>query len=418
MPERKRILFVDDDLRVLEGLRRQLRVLREEWDMDFVSSGPQALDLMEKQHFDVVVSDMRMPGMDGAELLGHIARKWPETIRVILSGYTDYEYLLKSVGAAHRYLAKPCDPEVLRSTIKRALGLRNLLENERLKKLISRLEKLPSAPSLFQKLMTELRSPSSTAESVGRIIEEDPAMTAKILQLVNSAFFGLRQPVSRAARAVSLLGIETIRSLALSLHAFAEFDGARSTLLPLETLWDHALTTAVLARTIARSETDNRHVIDECFTAGLLHDVGILALAANLPEEYNKIFEESARCRQFVDAEEDKFGAGHPEVGAYLLGLWGLPDPIVEAAAYHHRPAQWAGREFSTVVAVHAADAFAWELRAGIESGLPPSQLSEEFLEAAGVRDRVSAWRKSCEKILEARFTGHEQRLHGTGSPC
>jgi len=222
MPNKKRVLFVDDEPRILDGLKRMLRHMRDEWEMSFVESGEAALKVLESARFDVVVSDMRMPGMDGAELLTRVMERYPQIVRIVLSGHADKEMILKTVRPAHQYLSKPCDPEKLRSTVARASALRGLLADELLKQLVSQMSTLPSAPSLYNEVMNELRSGEGSVQRVGEIVSKDVGMTAKILQVVNSAFFGVPRHVESPAQAVSLLGLETIKALALSAQVFSQ----------------------------------------------------------------------------------------------------------------------------------------------------------------------------------------------------
>jgi DNA-binding NtrC family response regulator len=203
----KRILFVDDEPNVLAGLRRSLYSMREEWLMEFAASGPDALAAMERQVFDVVVTDMRMPGMDGAQLLNEVRERFPQTVRMVLSGQCDREAILNSVGPTHQYLSKPCDAEQLRSKIGQAFALRDLLENPVVQKVVSQLKDIPSLPALYQQILEELRSRDPSPAKVGKLIAKDMGMTAKTLQLVNSAFFGLRCHVSNPVQAANLLGL-------------------------------------------------------------------------------------------------------------------------------------------------------------------------------------------------------------------
>jgi len=391
-----RILFVDDEPKVLQGLQRMLRPMQHEWEMAFSESGKEALEILEKEPFDVVVSDMRMPGMDGAQLLNEVKKRYPQTMRLVLSGHSDREMILKSVGATHQYLIKPSDPESLKAVLKRAFALRELLNDEVLKRLISRLKSLPSIPSLYMEVMQELQSPDSSMQKVGKIISQDMGMAAKILQLVNSAFFGLPRQISSPEQAVGLLGLDTIRALVLSIHVFSQFDEAKLPGFHLTALWDHCVAVGSCANRIAKSEKTEKKSIDDALTAGLLHDCGKLVLATNLPDLYQEVlYMVDKQETNLLEAEKETFGTTHAEVGAYLLGLWGLPDPIVEAVAFHHHPTMCIGQTFSSLTAVHLANALDHELRSTAEPATR-SQIDLDYLNSLGVVDRLPAWRKAC----------------------
>lgn len=390
----KVLLFVDDEVRVLQGLQRQLRNMRNEWDMNFVEGGRKALEFMDARPVDVLVSDMMMPEMDGAELLIEVSKRHPNTIRIVLSGHAERESVLRLVGPAHQYLSKPCDAEELRCAVARAFALRDLLTNDNLKQLATRIKSLPAVPAIYQQLTNELRKEDASMEQIGEIISHDVGMTAKILQLVNSAFFGLPQPISNPGEAVMYLGLSTVRSLVLSLQVFSQFKNPNLAGFSLNALADHCWTTAVFARRIARTERSDTKVIDQCFLAGLLHDIGRIILADGLPEQYAKVWNE-ARGKQLPlsQVEQSQFGATHADVGAYLLGLWGLPNPIVEAVALHHTPGLCVSPGFSPLAAVHVANAFAHE-----KAGAPASaiQIDNDYLTKFGLADRLQDWRDAC----------------------
>lgn len=354
---KNRILFVDDDHSMLMGMRRMLRNMRGEWDMEFVETGAQALNILAEKEFDVIVSDMRMPGMDGCELLDRVRKLHPHIIRIIFSGHCDQQLILRSARNSHRFLAKPCRPENLIALIRRSCDLRDRLSAAPLHRLVSRMEVIPSLPSLYQKLLDEVASPEGSVRNAGRIIAEDPGMSAKILQLINSSFFGLPRSIATPAEAVALLGFNTVKDLVLSVKLFTQFEAGTVALLDLEALGCHCMRTGCLAGSIASLEGLSREFMENATTAGLLHDLGKLILASNFPEEYRNVLKRSREENLPIqEAEKLEFGAAHPEVGAYLLGLWGLPDTIVSAVALHHSPWECMLDGFQPVTAVAAAD--------------------------------------------------------------
>lgn len=397
----KNLLFVDDEPNVLQGLQRQLHDMRREWSMNFVAGGRQALDFMTTHPMDVIITDMTMPGMDGAQLLNEVTKRHPNTVRIVLSGHAEREAILRLVGPAHQYLSKPCDAGELRKAVARAIALRELLGNEQLKQLATCVKCLPSLPALHHQLTEELKDDEASLERVGEIISHDIGMTTKILQLVNSAFFGLPQPVNQPSEAVAYLGLTTVRSLVLTLQIFSQFDQRTCKGFSLDALAHHCWMTGVAARRVAHEEQKEAKMLDQCFLAGLLHDVGQLVLAAGLPDEYQEVLQASKNGNQTTsEVEQARFGASHADLGAYLLGLWGLPNPIIEAVALHHRPASSVAQEFSPVVAVHVADAFMHE-RPGTNTELPPPPLDLAYLSSLGLKDRIPIWREICMGDLE-----------------
>lgn len=389
-----RILFVDDEPKLLRGLARALCDLDDEWEMAFAESGEEALEVLENDTYDVIVSDMRMPRMNGAQLLSEVRRRHPQTVRIVLSGHSDKDLVMQSLECTHQYLAKPCDLEQLHDVVMRAFALRRLLAKENIRALVSQTQSLPSLPQLYTAVMKEIRDPRGSIRKVGELISRDIAMTGKVLQIVNSAYFGLPREVSDPAQAVTLLGFENVRAMILVAHVFSRLDDASLDRVYLERLWEHSIAVSAQAKHIACAEAVDEHTRDHAMIAGLLHDTGRLILAICFPDRYRRM---TALMHQepitLVDAEERVFGCTHPEVGAYLFGLWGLPDPVVEAVAFHHHPERCPATGFTPLTAVHAADAIRYEpVSNGRKEALPV--FSREYLDRLGLMDRFRAWRE------------------------
>lgn len=387
----KRILFVDDEPKVLEGLRRMLRPLHRQWEMVFVPSGQEALERLGESSFDVIVSDMRMPSMDGAQLLQEVARRHPATVRIVLSGQCDRETVLQSVGPTHQFLTKPCDSEVLKSTVGRLCELRDrLIEPQRLE-LASGACSVPSAPWNHRELLAELELPKPSLKTIGRIVAEDPGMAGRVIQLVSSSFLGRPQRVSCPRQAVSLLGIETLKALAVQFDRITPFDSSGPSGPYMERLVRHGVACARLAEAITEAEQQEPQMVQDAYLAGLLHDIGLLVLAEEFSAQCLENLEVSNREGISVwEAERRTIGTTHADVGGYLLGLWGLPDPIIEAVTMHHCPSRTACDEFTALTAVHVANAMlAEDLRGQACNGL-----DQDYLARLGLADRVDVWRQ------------------------
>jgi HD-like signal output (HDOD) protein len=378
-------------------LQRMLRPMRHEWNMTFAQGGEEAISVLEPGCYDIVVSDMRMPGMNGAQLLTEVMKRHPEVVRIILSGQSDEEAMLHSVGLAHQYLSKPCDADTLRATLARACAQRDLLTNKPLQQVISRMVSLPSLPSLYAEIVAALQSGDVSTRQVGNIIAKDIGMTAKILQVANSSFFGLPRPVSCPIQAVSVLGIETMKTLVLSCQVFSLFNTTTATKRIVESLQDHSMKVGNYARLIAVYEGLTRQDIEETFTAGLLHDVGKLVLMTNFPSQYVQTLQ-LARLKNLsmVEAEQTVLEATHAEVGAYLLGLWGFSSPVVEALALHHAPLQSHIKLVCPLTVVHVANALAYESPDANLGTAPNERIDQDYLQSLGACAKLPAWRRMC----------------------
>jgi HD-like signal output (HDOD) protein/ActR/RegA family two-component response regulator len=392
------ILFVDDERSVLDGLRRTLFGQRPAWDMLFAPGGAEALALMETRPVDVVVTDMRMPGMDGAALLDRVRRLRPEAARIVLSGYSEREAIFRTIGPAHQYFIKPCPTPVLVEAISRALEVRRLLRAPELLALVSGASSVPALPNALFQLLEELQSPDGSAGEVARIISSDVGLTAQLLKLTNSGFFYTSSaPVTDVHAAVRMLGFETVRAVAVLAGVFEAFHRTGMDLEVVTRLETRSLEIGALAQRIAEAENLPRQAAEQAQCAGMLSHVGSLMLFANWGEEMEKIGASLDQSGGDIIAVERKtLGASHPELGATLLGLWGFTDPMVEAVLFHHAPGQcpFAPQTgLSTLAVLHVAQHLIKPRPKGeAEEDFVGRGLDRAFLEGLGLWGRVPAW--------------------------
>ncbi len=407
-PPVKNILFVDDEPAVLDGLRNLLRKQRHRWQMTFALGGKAALEELAKAPFDVVVSDMRMPGMDGAELLREVKQRYPGTARVVLSGHADQEMVARALPVAQQYLSKPCDGEQLRGVIDRVCELQALVAGSAVRDIVGRLDKLPSIPETYLRLTKVIADPDSGMEDIARVVQRDPAMSAKVLQLVNSAYFGLARPLSSVDQAISYLGVDLIKGLALTLDVFASANSSMpATGFSFDRLQQAALLSAKLAKRIVGGGDPKE--AEAAYTGGLVRDIGIIIFAMSMPErlaEVARVVAESGR--PLDDVERELFGASHAAVGGYLLGVWGLPLAIVEAVAYHHVLRVVPREKVDAQVAVHVADSLVHAALAAAAGEPYTERIDMEVLKALNVADQLPDWRERAVTDARAMLSGPE----------
>lgn len=396
-----RILFVDDEPNVLNGLRLVLRSLRSKWDMAFAGNAQEALTILAEQPFDVIVSDMRMPGMDGGDLLREVQRRHPHMLRIILSGYSDQEMIMKTVKPAHQFLSKPCNHKELEEVVERSMRLRDVLGNERVRTILADVDALPSLPEVYGRLEQELRKESPSLEYLGDVIEEDMGLSASLLKLVNSSFFGLRRHVASPHQAVVLLGTETVKSLMLIIELVKQFDVDKSLEFSAPLLWQHCTHVGHLARCAASHFKADKDTMDHAFIGGLMHDVGKLVLLTRFASEYAQVLQHVREGELSVhDAEHEVFGATHAEMGAYLLALWGLPPAVVEAVQGHHDPKSTGDRVFSPLAAVHIGNVLEHQLNI-INPQYRIPELDMAYLADMGIEGALDALQGLCRDMLE-----------------
>jgi HD-like signal output (HDOD) protein len=395
----KRILFVDDEPAVLDGLRDIVHRQRRLWETSFAPDGKAALEELGRAPFDVVVADMRMPGMDGAELLGQVKEHYPTVARLVLSGHADQLTLARALPVAQQYLTKPCDGDVLLRVIDRVCDLQGLVAGTAVRDIVGRMDRLPAIPATYFNLTRSIDDPGTRTDEIARIVQSDPVMSARVLQLVNSAYFGLDRPLSSVAHAISYIGLDLLKGLALTLDVFAATKRRTPAGLSFEKVQQRSILTARLAKQMLRDPVE----AETAFTAGLVHGVGTIILALTIPDRFAEVVR---RVRDTGVAthhiERELLGATHAEVGGYLLGVWGLPLPIVEAVAYHHAlPATQRGR-MDAALAVHVGDALAGRALSGRDL---PLDIDRDALDAAGVSHELPRWRdlaaREARSILE-----------------
>lgn len=389
-----RVVFVDDESMVLDGLRRMLWSLRNSWDMVFHTSPLAALADIQSHGADVVVTDINMLEMSGLELLEAVRTAAPEAVRIILSGNTDAKSFFKSSSVAHQYLSKPCDHNELRVVVVRSLRLREKLKDSALRRHLISEGSLPSIPAIYEEAMRIIRDPKSSAKDLAVILEKDPACSAKLLQIVNSAYVGQRQEVYSVLRACILLGMENVKNLLLMIELFKPL--LQRDLPPhfsLDFLWSHSLKVAEYCRMIAEIESEDRVTHDAVFCAGVLHEIGQIILATRLPVLYEQAAKHAIKNEGLlIGSERELFKSDHDEVGGFALELWGLPERIVEAITYHNNPYVEENRRISDTTILHVANYFATDA-ANSSMG---AKLDAHYLEELGVVDRVDAWYDAC----------------------
>ncbi len=392
----RRILFVDDDELILRSVERVLRRPAQEsgWELCFATDGEAALAEMARAPVEVLLADANMAKMSGPALLRKVQERDPSVVRILLSGHTGLDVLRTALPYAHQFLPKPCDGQLLRSTLESACGLRNLLARPEMRQLVGSSNELPSAPRTFIELSNALSNPSAGARAVSEIIERDIAISARVLQLVSSAFYGLPRTVTSIGGAVAYLGVEVIKAIVLSVEVSRMFPLTQT--IPgfsVEALQQHGTRVSQLAKRILGPEPGGEVLV----VAGLLQDAGQLVLASRAAPRFGVALSTSASRKQpLAEVETEMFGASHAEIGAYLLGLWGLPQRVVHAVANHLEPQRTGNRIFDAAAALYVANLLVTDPEVPALDEVPPRQiaLDLEFLRMLGVAHQLDEWRR------------------------
>ncbi len=396
-----RILFVDDEGNVLNALRRMLRGKLPGCDLLFVDNGIEALKIVTEKPIDVIVSDMRMPGMDGATLLARVRQIDPKVVRIVLSGFASEESILRAVGPAHQYLAKPCSSDALCDVIERALSLRRFVDEPELLSLVGGIETLPSPPNIYSDLMAALEDPDGSSRHIAEIISRDIAMVAETLKLTSSHYFALPNGVVSVEQAVRILGIPTIRTLALSVGVFREFRGTEELRWLIERVTQRALLLADRTRALAEAANLEKSVVEQSFCSGMLAEIGILIMIDRWSDRYLDVLKRVKNGGiSLEDAEEQEFGVSHARLGGYLMGLWGVNDPVVEAICYQNTPSRSSTRTLTPLTMLHVAHYLHADsvLLADVRS---PYALDERYIEESGALRLMPLWQKTLSSMAD-----------------
>lgn len=385
-----RLILLDNEHHVADAHRRALKSVRPEWDVELVKNSKAALAALEGAPADVFIAELGRPPSDGVELFEAVKARWPGTVRIALSEFAERHVAMRLERSVHRFLHKPCDTYMLAMLIERSSTLRDAVHDPAVLAAIGGLESIPRPPVTVQALEKVLADPDAGVIAVAAVISRDAALTARLLRVVNSSFFGVGRQIARVDAAVNFMGVSLVRAIALADGATRSFTVAPD-VLDLDEWNMHAVRVAASARdiTLAMCPQD-RSLADEAFLAGLLHDVGQVVMAGVTPDAWRAI--ELSAIHEGLplnDIEQRADQVSHALVGAYLLSLWGLPSNVVEAVAFHHTPEHLSGAMFDASIAVHVADALAARL-----PGRTPPSLHLPSVVGAGITEaQLLAWR-------------------------
>jgi len=396
-PRKPTLLFVDEDPDVLVGLRRGFYTLLGSFEILTVNAADLALKAVKSRQIDVIVTDLNLSGMDGVQLLEEVRRISPEITRIILSGSSDKDLLIRTAGAAHQLFTKPCSSAKLADAIIRSLAVRKRLRTPALLELVSGVKSIPAIPKALSDMMAEIHSPTGSTAGLGRIIETDVGLTAQVLKVANSGFFRTAATINDVSHAVRLLGFEAIRSLVVLSGVFESFKKSGGPLDTASRLQGRSLSIGMVARRIAISEGLDQSAVEQSQSAGMLSHIGSLILSTTFASKISLINDDiDAKRLSLIAAERKHIGVSHAELGAALLALWGFSGDVVEAVLFHHDPgSSGATKGISPITAVHAS-----QLMVKPNSKSAPG-LDMAYLERIGCADHVETWREIAQSTLK-----------------
>jgi YesN/AraC family two-component response regulator len=357
--EPKSILFVDDEQNILNALQRVFR--KSDHHIFVANSAWEGLKQLSKNKIDILVTDYKMPGMDGYALCKMVKEKYPHIVRIMLSGYSTDKIILKALfeGTIRLFLTKPWDDDFFRNYIDRLVRLDATLENPQLKAYIHNLSHFPGVPDIYNKLIKAVDE-EKHMKYIAEIIEEDPALSAKILQIINSGAYGL-QSVS-IQRAILFLGVEALRDLSISCSIFRDLRFPNELKGLAELLWQHSQLCNNYLQRIYQSVEKNK-LPSRLTSIGLLANIGFFLFLQNFPTQFPQYLNQLKNYHgtNYEEIDTSLFQITHSSIGSYLFHWWNMPYETVEIIVNHHSAASETGQEFIIANALALADVIAWK---------------------------------------------------------
>ncbi len=350
------ILFIENDQQIIKELVKNVIPLQEQWDIFFAETGEGALQILANNSIDFVFSNPSIVSTNGENILSEIRKIFPETIRFALVPNLEHQTIAKVSQLVHQFFTPPYTTENIRERIERTNNLQKNLKNPALVDLVKNTTVLPSLPEIYIQIEQEILKPDFSIQKIAALISKDPNLTAKILQIVNSAFFGAQREITNISFALTYLGINIVKSLIFYIHLFSNFKVTPENRKHLEQIWKHSLIVASNTYHLAQKYMQNKYEIEIAYTAGVLHDVGKLVLlnTFNYPQNIQLLIEQ--KTIDNYQAELEVYSCTHCDIGSYLLGIWGFPLSIIEAVAYHHTPSLLNKNKLTLATIVHIAD--------------------------------------------------------------
>jgi HD-like signal output (HDOD) protein len=395
-----RILFVDDEISVISMLKKMVKSLSNDWYVQYAIGGVEALEFLDTESFDIVVTDLNMPEINGVKLLKYIQKYHSHIVRIVFSSSLTRESIKSIAPFTHRFIAKPCGVKKLAQAIENSLFIYRELDNKKIQKVLAKTGTIPSLPRIYRELMDKIDDEEFSLKEAASLISSDVGMSANIMKQIN--LLGEGEAIHGIEQAVMLLGLDSIKAIALSTHIFNSMDSVKIPYFTVEKLIRHSMLTAVFAKEITKIELDDQDQADSAFIAGILHDLGAILFVNNFPKKYsdvrNRVHEAE---RPIADVERNLIGISHGEIGAHLLALWGFPTTILGAVAFHEDPIKRLNDSFSLLTAVFVGSYLADYLdNSDRKYGADYLEKSPYIHELSCV-GRLEFWKKRCCEIYE-----------------
>ena len=395
-----KILFIDDQENILQSLKLSLRSMRNEWDMSFAPSGAEGLEMFDRIWPDVVVTDMRMPNMDGSHVLKGIQKRRPDVGKIILSGYSDKETVIKNLQLANEYLSKPCKTQDLIAAIRNTLRTNDIILNPEIKNIIAEIETIPTSSAVYERLIGELENDNANPRIISEIISQDISLSTNLMRIINCTFFNFPMQAKDIDHAVRMLGSQTLLNILKSSHLFEKFKEFENSEISIKMLWAHSLRVARFAKIIAASSDLPETSCNDCVIASMFHDIGKFIFASKMASQFSEVIAMVKKDNCSIDiAERCILGASHAEVGAYLLARWGFSHEQISILRSHHSEEVMTSLEVTPQMVLFVADSLDHEL-VHLQDRFERHTLNFTGAFPDHVQRRINDWRALCQKNI------------------
>lgn len=373
------VLFVDDEPLILNGIKRAFYNCG--WKISLTHSGQEALSILQRGNIDLIVTDMRMPQMDGAELLEKVTELYPDVVRIVLSGHANEEAAKRASFVAHQWLTKPCDPVSLKKMIGHIDEVRATLPSADIRTLVGKIKSLPSPPKTYMRLSVLLSDNTVNMEKIAAVISEDPSLAAKILQLSNSSFFVKGNQVTGITDAITRLGVDIVCSIVIAAEMYSQMEEVPGFSIAEEQL--KSLNTARLASTFVDPKDKQ-----ETMLTGLLHNIGKLILYEVSPSAMKAYISQRELALDNLALENELFQVNHTQLSGYLLHLWNFPYSLIENVILHQQPEKLVAKPFGAGAAVYAACCLFNKVK-----------IDSSFVEHFNLAEKLGKWKVRADKF-------------------
>ena len=367
-----------------------------DWEVDVVTNQKQALQALDTKPYNLLISEIVMPEMDGLDFFKTAKEKHPTIIRIMETANENREFLVKASELAHIVIPSNCEKDSFNEIIKNTMSLQEIIANKDILKKLTSIKSLPSPPEVYNKLVSTLQNEDCSTHQVAEIIKNDIAITAKLLQMINSAFFGMKTHVESPMHAVNLLGIDTVKSIVLTSGIFHTIREKEFAGFSVDEMYRQSMAVGAATRHLANVFGFRTKDIEDALMAGLLHDIGKLLMITNFKKELADAKKIAQTDNILIgDAIRQIIGISDAELGAHLLSLWNLPLSILEAVAYHNQPSKSAYKEVNTLTAVHLAYGITTDKFKNVRNN-EQSFLDIAYIERLGLQNNLPQFKNFC----------------------